>query len=60
MLKEIQRVPKPNGILLLMTTCYSTSIFQLVSRYRGGVLNFIKEVGVYNAGYASKEKETLS
>jgi 2-polyprenyl-3-methyl-5-hydroxy-6-metoxy-1,4-benzoquinol methylase len=56
MLKEIQRVLKPNGILLLTTTCYSTSIFQLISGYKGGALNFIKEVGIYIAGFASKEK----
>ena len=59
MLKEINRVLKPNGILLLTTTCYSTSIFQLISNYRGGALNFIKELGTYLAGYTSAEKRNV-
>ena len=56
MLKEINRVLKPDGILLLTTTCYSTSIFQFLSLYRGNISKFVKEVSVYIAGFGSKEK----
>jgi hypothetical protein len=56
MLKEINRVLKPNGVLLLTTTCYSTSIFQFLNSYRGSISQFLKEVYIYIAGFRSKEK----
>lgn len=56
MLKEINRVLKPNGILLLTTTCYSTSIFQFIKLFKGSLMQFFKELCIYTAGFNSKEK----
>lgn len=56
MLKEINRVLKPKGVLLLTTTCYSTSIFQFLRLFKGNFRQFFKEVGLYFGGYKSKEK----
>lgn len=56
MLKEINRILKPNGILLLTTTCYSTSIFELFRLHRGSISQFLKEVYFYAAGFGSMEK----
>jgi len=54
MLKEIDRVLKPKGILLLTTRCYSTSIFQL--NWKVSLSKFLKEIYAYIAGYISREK----
>jgi len=58
MLQEINRVLKPNGILFLTTTCYSTAIFTFLKLYKGSFQNFLKEIYIYISGFRSKEKRT--
>jgi SAM-dependent methyltransferase len=56
MLKEINRILKPNGVLVLTTTCYSTSIFQFLNLYRGSISKFFKELSIYFTGFVSKRR----
>jgi 2-polyprenyl-3-methyl-5-hydroxy-6-metoxy-1,4-benzoquinol methylase len=57
MLTEINRILKPQGILFLTTTCYSTAIFQLP--FNIGISQYLKEIYVYISGFVSKEKRNI-
>jgi len=53
MLREILRLLKPGGVVLLTTTLYSTSIYQMIYAYRGGFFGFCRNVGLYLLGFRS-------
>jgi len=59
MIKEIYRVLKPNGVLILTTTCYSTAVFELFKMYKGSVFGFFKELCFYVCGFFSINKRNV-
>jgi len=51
MLREILRLLKPGGVVLLTTTLYGTSIYQMIYAYRGGFLGLCRNIGLYLLGF---------
>jgi 2-polyprenyl-3-methyl-5-hydroxy-6-metoxy-1,4-benzoquinol methylase len=51
MLREIFRLLKPGGVVLLTTTLYGTSVYQMIYAYHGGFPGFCRNIGLYLLGF---------
>jgi 2-polyprenyl-3-methyl-5-hydroxy-6-metoxy-1,4-benzoquinol methylase len=59
MLKEIHRVLKPGGGLILTTTCYCTSIYQFLYNRRGGMRELAVNLVRYVEGFFSVKERNI-